>query len=273
MKYFRLISILLFLSDITYGQTKEISVVDGEIIKMNKVYKCLEYDYHDSLTFFKNHKNGLYTIFDQQGRKIEENSYSSGIVEEKKIIYLYDNSGRNYLWSWYQESSIPKITRTRIEKYDSTGKNIGYCEYSPNHNERCDNYSDNHNVTDTVKTEGNTSKQLLYLTFDNTDRKDTIYKDSYFYYKERLDSIIVLHFKNGKISEKLITKYSYNGSIKSKSEFMRYYAGQLTETKSSTYLENGLLDKTETTSYYFPTKQSKPRIDKYYRKFIYAYWK
>lgn len=272
MKFLKLIISLIILRNNIYGQTKEISVIDREIIKKNKVYKCLEYDSQDSLTFFKNYKNGLYTIFDTQGRRIEENTYSSGIVDEIKVIYSYNKSGRPYMWYWYQENSIPKISRTRIEKYDSTGKNIGYCEYSPNNNERCDSYDDINYITDTIKSENNSIKQLLYITYANPSKNDTIDKSYDFFQKERLDSNIYFHFENGKIVDKLITKYTYTDNKRIKSEFYRNNDGQTTETNITYYLKNGLPDKMEIVTYYLANKKSKPQIDKRIRKFIYQYW-
>lgn len=273
MKLLNLILILIFLYSASYGQIKEISVFDREIIKKNKVYKCLEYDLPDSLTFFKNYKNGLYTIFDTQGRRIEENTYSSGIVDEIKVIYSYNKSGKPYMWNWYQENSIPKISRTRIEKYDSTGKNIGYCEYSPNNNEHCDSYDDIYYVTDTIKNENNSIKQLLYITYANTSKKDTIDKSYDFFHKERLDSNIYFHFENGKIVDKLITNYTYTENTRIKSEFYTNNDGQTTETNITYYLKNGLPNKMEIVKYYFANKKSKPKIDIKTRKFIYQYWK
>ena len=281
MKFLKLTFFLIFLQCFSFGQTKEIAVVNQEVIKKNKIYKCLEYDFQDSLSFFKNYKSAYYTIFDTQGRKIEENAYSSvyihsdslETINEFQVIYSYDKFGHQYMWHWYQENSSPKITRTRIEKYDSTGKNIGYCEYRPNSNETCDSYETNSNVTDTITTEFKSSKQRIIRTFSAQSQKDTIYLNYYFYKKEQLDSNILIHFEKGKLLEKLITKYYYLGGVLSKTELVRFYDGQISETNSTSYVKNGLLDKIESFQYYFTTKKSTPRIDKDYRKFIYTYWK
>lgn len=267
MKLYKLIAVLLMFSHITYGQSKNISIIDQKVIEKNKVYKCLEYDFQDSIGFFKTYINGLYTIFDSHGRKIEENTYSSGITNEIKVIYSYDKYGRLYMWHWYQENAIPKITRTRIEKYDTTGKNIGYCEYGPDTNELCDTYNNKTNITDTIIKELKSSRIKMILTFYDTTKKDTIYRNSYFYSKGHLDSTILVHFEKGKRLEKLSTKYYYQDGILKRTEFTRHYEGHTTETNAIHYLKCGLPDKIETINYY------EPKIEKKYRKFIYTFWK
>ncbi len=264
---------ILALPFVSPGQIKEISALDRETIKKNKVYKCLEFNYHDSVSFFKNYRNGLYTIFDTQGRVIEENTYSSGIVDEIKVIYSYDKLGRKNMWFWYQANSVPKISRARIEKYDSLGRNIGYCEYSPGGNERCETYVSQINVTDTITFNGKTSKRLVYLTFSDPTRKDTVYKDTYLFQKDQLDSNILIRYEQGRVLEKLVKRHFYTEGLINRSEFTRYYEGQRTETNSMYYHKTGLPDRIESIRYYFETKSSKPRIDKDFRKFVYTFWK
>jgi hypothetical protein len=281
MRFFKLTVLLIFLPFLSFGQTKEIAVVNREVIKKNKIYKCLEYDFQDSVSFFKKYKNGYYTIFDTQGRKVEENAYSSlnlealssEIVSEFQVIYSYDKLGRRYMWHWYQESSNPKINRTRIEKYDSIGRNIGYCEHSPNYGERCETYNNGSNVLDSITVKSNSLTQKIFLTFYDLSRKDTIYKNFYFYNKEQLDSNVLIHFENGKLLEKLTTKYYYIEGALHKTELVRLYKNQITETNFTYYLKNGLLDRIETIRYYFSPKRSETRVDKDYRKFVYSHWK
>lgn len=252
---------------------KEIAIISQEIIKKNKVYKCIEYDFTDSLTFFKNNKNGLYTIFDTRGRRIEENTYSSGIVDEIKVIYTYDKSGRCHMMHWYEENSLPKISRTRITKYDSIGRIIESCEFSPNSNERCYKNFDIANVTDSSQIDFKSSRLKVFFTFSDLSKKDTIYKKYNFYEKERLDSNVIIFFNKGKQIEKLTTRFFYLNGILSRSEFVKNDGSKIMETNTTYYLKTGLLDRIETIRYYFALKKSSPRIDKDFRKFVYSYWK
>lgn len=273
MRPLNLLFFLTLLQHLSCGQTKEIEIVDRETIKRNKIHKCLEYDFIDSIVFFKSHKNGLYTFFDTEGRKIEQNFYTSAIGDETKIIYSYDKSGRLQMWFWYQENIIPKIYRTHIEKYDSTGRKVGYCNYSPNYNESCDSYRDINHVIDSVITKSDQLRCKTFLTFSDSSKKDTIFWNSYFYVKDRLDSNVLIWHENGKFMERLTTKYFYVDGKLNRTDFSRHDGLETTETNSTYYLRNGLLERIETIRYYFATKNSKPRIDKDYRKFVYSYWK
>jgi len=276
MKFIKCIFILYFLSNTVYGQLSELS---KETIVKNKIYKCIEYDYKDSINFYKKHKNGRYTLFDAKGRKFEENFYTSykldGLerIDEIKVIYLYDKIGRQYMWHWYDENSIPKISRTRIENYDSTGRNTGYCEYSPNYNVRCDKYDINSEINDSLIIISKQGKSKIYYTFLNNQKADTIKKYIEYYKGENLDSTVAIYNEKNRVPEQLVTKYFYESEILIKSAFIRYYDNQITETNSSYYLRNGLLYKIDTISYYFATKKSKPRIDLDSKKFIYSYYK
>ena len=95
MKFFKTIILFLLLSVFSYGQGFDL---DRETIGKNKVRKCLEYDYKDSINYFKEYQNGIYTIFDINGRKIEQNAYSGGLISEFKVIYMYDNTGRELMF-------------------------------------------------------------------------------------------------------------------------------------------------------------------------------
>jgi len=276
MKFIKYIFIFYFLSNTVCGQISELS---KETIIKNKIYKCIEYDYKDSINFYKKHKNGLYTLFDTKGRKIEENFYSSyklnelEIIDEIKVIYLYDKLGRQLMWHWYDENSSPKITRTRIENYDSTGRNISYCEYSPNYNIRCDNYTINSEIKDSSILISKQEKTKTYYSFLNKQRADTISKYIEYYKGEHIDSTVFICNEKNKAPERLVTKYFYESQVLIKSESVRHYDNQITETNTTYYLKNGLLYKFDSISYYFATKKSKPRIDQTSKKFIYSYWK
>jgi hypothetical protein len=276
MKFIIYIFIFNFLSFTIFGQISELS---KELIIKNKIDKCIEYDCKDSINFYKNHQNGLYTNFDEQGRIIEKNFYSSyklkelERIDEIKVIYLYDKQGRQLMWHWYNENSIPKITRTRIENYDSIGRNIGYCEYSPNCNLRCDNYTISNEIKDSSIFNSGQEKTKIYYTFLNKQRADTVKKYVEYYKGEQKDSCVLICNEKNRVPEKLTTKYFYESKKLIKSEFVRYYDNQITETNTIHYLKNGLFYKIDTISYYFPTKKSKPRIDLTSKKFIYSFWK
>lgn len=276
MKFIKYIFIFYFLSNTLCGQISELS---KETIIKNKIYKCIEYDYKDSINFYKKHKNGRYTLFDTKGRKFEENFYSSYKVDELerideiKVIYLYDKIGRQHMWYWFEENSIPKISRTVIVNYDSTGRKIGSCEYSPNDNVRCYDFDINSEIKDSLLKISNQEKTKIYYTFLNNQKTDTIKKYIEYYKGEQMDSTVAICYEKDRIPERLITKYFYESKVLTKTEFIRYSDNKITETNSIYYLRNGLLYKIDTISYYFAAKKSKPRIDLTSKKFIYSYYK
>jgi hypothetical protein len=277
MKFILSLFFFTFISASVAAQP-EIDDLKREVIKTNRVYKCLKYDYKDSMAFFKKYKNGCYMLFDNEGKRIEKNFYNEftlkdtiAITEEVKVVFLYDKQGRNFLWLWDSEFTTPRISRIRTEKYDITGKNIGYCEINPDTGEKCDTY-DNEVTRDSLVFTKGKKKHTVSMGFNKGNRKDTSYTFHHYYTNERLDSIVIFNYSYGRIDSKSVEHYFYKSGVLDRTNYTWSYDGHDTQVTTTLYMENGLLKQTDSTYYYYKTRKSEPRVTESHWKYNYSYW-
>jgi hypothetical protein len=273
MKYLKIIIFIVF-PILSFSQYFGPSDVKDSLIKNNLVFKYIEYDAEDSVKFFENHPNGYYGIYNRQGQIIEKNAFSGGdIVEEFFVHYIYDDQGRNIMWLWYQPNSINKITRIRIEEFDSLGNNYGYKDFNGNEKYsdayKTRNYwkADHPNPIETIDSITSKSKKTYYY-FSSQDKTDTLEIKTMYYTKNRLDSICSF-FKRKNYPFKATRIFTYFKS--NKIEVYEYYSfnseGQINQCYKTIYSENELpIEKWYT--YYYEGKENTT-----HSKFRYEYYK
>lgn len=214
MKFYIIISFIV-LPIISFGQYFGLNITDS-VIAANKVYKHVEYDNEDSTLFFKEHPNAYYGIYNKKGQLIERNNYTMGhnhSLSEFLTYYFYDDKGQNILWLWYDTTYPEKVSRIRIEEYDSSGNNYGYKDFSRGHYS-----SDTYETKEYCRTKKHESKEIIDSIISETKREfyhfcsenklDTLEHRIEYYTNQRLDSIFVF-FKRKNYPLLYTEKYNY----------------------------------------------------------------
>lgn len=265
----KLLIIFLALFNISVGHGQEILNISREILKNNKIYKCVERVSSDSLTTHMDTSAGHYVIFDSQGRKIEQNIENG--MGQTQVFYMYDKLGRQSMFVWQDKNSEPKISRVCISKYNEKGDKIGYCDYSPNCDPKCDSLTPYFYHFDTIVTRS-TKKTLITIKCRDKEMKDTVSKFYQFYNNNRLDSTKIYGL-NSK-SEIQFTRFFYNSTdIKVSEKFVRLDNKRILGRKESYYLPNGLLNYVETRNNFYSSKKRTWVVDYSKTTFEYFYWK
>lgn len=273
MKYLKVIISIVF-PILGFSQYFGPTDVKDSLIKNNLVFKYIEYDAEDSVKFFENHPNGYYGIYNRQGQIIEKNAFSGGvIVQEFFVHFIYDDKGRNIMWLWYEPNSINKITRVRIEEFDSVGNNYGYRDFTGTEKYsnayKISNYwkTDHPNPIEIIDSVVSKSKKTYYY-FSSQKKPDTLEIKTMYYTKDCLDSITTF-FKRKNYPFKAIQKFTYFKSNKIKVfEYLAFNAeGQIDRLYKTIYSENGLPIEKWYTSYYEGKEYTT------HTKFKYEYYK
>ena len=95
MKIF--LPIVFFIINLIGYSQEHSSLFESKRIIENSVYKVVEYDPTDSMTYFSIYPNGYYSIYDEYGRMVESNHYAPYLLDstwmpgEFKNYYLYDS--------------------------------------------------------------------------------------------------------------------------------------------------------------------------------------
>jgi hypothetical protein len=243
---------------------QQIDNISSEVIKKNKLYKCVEYFSGDSLTTRKDTSTAHYVIFNTQGQKIEQD-----IGNGTQVLYMYDNLGRRLMFAWYDKNSIPQISRIHIYKYNENGIKIGYCEYYHNSNPTCDSVRQYFYHLDTIR--NRTKKTLITIKCQDKNMNDTVSKYFEYYNNNRLDSTKSFDYR---LKETNLTTFIYNSS------HQKVYAKQIRlndknrvlSRKESYYLPNGLLDYVEIRNFVYSAQKrswdfefGKTTFDYFYR--------
>jgi hypothetical protein len=263
-----LIFLIIFNTCLAHGQ--EILEVSKEVLKINKIYKCVEHISNDSLTTQRDTSGGHYVIFDTQGRKIEQNIENG--MGQTQVFYMYDKLGRQSMFVWHDKNSTPKISRIYIYKYNEKGDKIGYCDYSPNYDPKCDSISQYFYHFDTIDKRPN-KNTLITIECRDKNMKDTVSKFYQYYNNNRLDSTKIYDLNN-KPTEIEFIVYFYNSSdIKVSEKLLRYDNKRILRRKDSYYLPNGLLNYVETRNNFYSSKKRTWVVDYSKATFEYFYWK
>jgi hypothetical protein len=173
-------------------------------------FKSIEYDYEDSIQFFKKCPNGYYTIFNYKGDIIEKNYYTL-IIDAKDSLISSHETKKLFLYNPKGEKTTIVFNPNLNEYHISTA----YFEYT----DTLENKQVTHNLTtgdikkkkiikkkeisEKIKTE----KFSKEITYENIDKKDTIsIKTTYFTFNLK-DSIIEFYPQT---SLKIIEKFRYS---------------------------------------------------------------
>lgn len=245
--------------------------VKAQTIQSNELRKHIEYNVEDSAVFFKSFPNGLYGIYNDAGQLVEKNAFSHGqMIHEFKILYLYDDKGRNFMWMYYDTMFVEKITRVRIEEYDSLGNNYGYKDFSSGlyasayETRLYDEYKnpERRKTTDSIISEN----QKIYIKHFALNPSDTISVTTEYYSNSVIDSSIEI-FPDPKIETQIIHRYTYytnTNQIQSKTR-LHYIKGRLENKIVTEYKPNGLPKD----RYYHEMNSGKESI--IHTRFIYFY--
>ncbi len=252
-------------TSVCLGQSKHIGFIKADVLKKNKVYKCVEYDYSDSISFFKEYKNGFYTIFDPDGRKIEENLFP-GLGHESKVLYMYNSSGWELLWIWIDEMMAPTIQRVYVNTFNSSGRKIGYIDYLPNYMPETGTLTNTNAVHDSVVSFKGSDKKVTHLYFRDNKRADTSSIFCEYYHNERLDSAVL---KDS--NELLRSEFLYASNILILSTHRWIDKNRLTQIEKIYYLKNGLIDYYDE-SYYELGDTNTINARNKHMKCSYSYW-
>ncbi len=218
----------------------------------NKLYKCTEYNVEDSVTFFKEYKNGYYHIYDFEGKVIERNAYGVSINEtedwvphEFTIFTIYDDKDRQIMEVYYDTLYLNKIKRIRTNEYDSVGNLYGYRDFSSDEKSpkayeikklRQYEYPEPVEIIDSTITD---TKKTFYH-FLKEDRIDTVEFTTYYYSENRVDSIV--SFFNKKNHSPILKQYfTYNeiGALKQYECKSYDHTDSLKRIYRTLYIENG----------------------------------
>lgn len=170
--------------------------VSDSVVSSLRIMKCTEIPKKDSLEFIKKYPNAYYAVYDKDGFLVEKNSYSTGDVGIEFLIYfLNDEIGNPISWIWIFPEEVNKLTRVRIESYDSLQNNDGYLDTYPG--------MDRNQVKFNKYRKGKSYSDTL---FKPTETIISIYADSarvtlqeskkMYYTANVLDSIITTYSKN-----------------------------------------------------------------------------
>lgn len=106
MKFGLPLIFLFFLISFNPAYGQGLNCMSNEVLVKNKVKKIFEYDALDSLNFMKEHPNGSYNAYNEDGQRIEYNWYSmkedengNQLFEECKTYQLYDYSSGELIGS------------------------------------------------------------------------------------------------------------------------------------------------------------------------------
>jgi len=230
-----------------------------ETIVENGVYKMIQYDALDSLTFMDEFSNGYYSIYNEEGEKVKSNSYRShidkngaAIHEEYINYYIYDSLGEQIgMIQMFPELDEPfniislksisedrKTVRIASLESDFDGDEFIFKEYPYSRPIK--------GIGDTINIDG--SHYRAYGVLDSA-----LYLDLFYAENGSIDSTIFHSKCNGtirgmKCSTKTIFSYSSNGAILGKFITYRTSTSEVNPylTKEVRYMENGLIDSIET---------------------------
>jgi len=273
MKY-ALQLLFVILPMLSFCQYFGLSDVKDSIIKNNLVYKYIEYDADDSISFFQTKPNGYYGVFNRGGQIIEKNAFSGGdIVEEFFIHFIYDDKGRNIMLLWYEPNAINKITRIRIEEFDSLGNNYAYKDFSGTEKYAGAYEAHNYGKTDNPISPEITDSVLkkskkTYYSFTSPEKTDTLEIKQMYFSKDQLDSIYTIYNRKYYPS-KTKQKLSYFKSAKIKTYTYSAFdaKGEIDKSYKTIFLENGL----PVEKWYIYYSNGKEYVT--HTKFTYEYYK
>lgn len=232
--------LFLSLKFISFSQYWASDYFDKKSIKENHLFKSIEYDFEDSIQFFKKFPNGNYTIFNYKGEIIEKNFYTSRIDENDSIISSWETK-KIFIYNPKGEKTTIVMTPNVNDYHISTA----YFEYT----DTIENKLITHDLTtgDIKKKEKQnkknfsekieTEKYSKEITFENIDKKDTVsIKTTYFSFKLK-DSIVEFYPQT---SLKIIEKFRYSENKKTFYEKYLIYNDQILNSVELKYASNQL---------------------------------
>ncbi len=236
------IFILLFLFSFQGYSQHYIARLNHNIIKKNKVYKCVEYGVTDSINYLKQFPSEYYTIFDNDGNAVEENDYDylPDLKKNYEIIYFHIYyKGKELAKIRYDTTLTPKIFSVTVNSYDTTGKILRAVSLWSNNRPDTSDFGNDLNNDSIIVIKGNQKRKTEY-GFYGKDRKDTVYKRTLYYLHNRLDSekIEGIEYNWCKLTR---FKLTYKNSLLS--EILRIddpYGDRHTNTEKTCFSENGL---------------------------------
>lgn len=213
---------------------------DKKSIKESHFFKSIEYDFEDSIQFFKNFPNGNYSIFNYKGEIIEKNFYTSILDKNDSIISSIETK-KLFIYNPKGEKTTIVMTPNVNDYHISTA----YFEYT----DTLENKLVTHDLTtgEIKKKEKKnekkwsekieTEKILKEITFENIVKKDTVsIKITYFSFKLK-DSIVEFYPQT---SLKIIEKFRYSENKKTFYEKYLIYNDQILNSVELKYASNQL---------------------------------
>lgn len=266
----RILLVLFLFFNAFNGHGQEVLAISKDIIARNKVYKCVEYIFNDSLISKKDNATARYVIFDTQGRNIVENIDSD--FQKNEVHHIYDRAGRESMRIFQPMSEFPKsmndIVKVYTYKYREIGQKIVCCEYTPDSGtSKCDTLDQYYWRFDTLVNQPN-KKTLISMQFRDKNLTDTLIKSFKYYNRDRLDS--AKHYRYGEPTEIETVIYSYSFSnVKLSERSVTTRNNRFFISKKSHFLPTGLIDFIEIYANY-----SDALVISYSKKtFEYFYWK
>lgn len=273
---FRIIfTFLIFTSKLCFSQEHR-TLFQSEAIKQNKVFKVLEYNPEDSLSFFEQYPEGYYSKFDKLGRITESNNYSpyesEGVWKPSmfKNYYLYDSLDNQIAFiqihdemecpfrflevSSFNESDTINLAWLKVS-YQINSEFIFETKQKP---KKLNFWGDTLKITKRhfCLTALNDSSMTMDIYYDKNGLKDsTIFKS-------------IGSGLNGTFKTETITSYDYykNGNLRTVvvKRFNLKNGSELYSIQEYYFLENELLDKIRT--YYTINKMWDVRQFKYFTR-------
>lgn len=269
----KLIIILIFTVNWCFSQ-EHITLFQSKSISQNKVFKVLEYDPEDSIRYFEQYPEGIYSKYDKLGRITESNHYSSyesgGIRHSNmfKNYYMYDSLDNQIAFVQIHDEMENPFRFMQVRAFNETDT-IQIARLNESHQLNSEFLFETKQKVAKTFFWGDTIKISKRHHTLKSPNDSTISMDIYYNNNGTKDSIITKSVGSElsrKFKTETVTTYGYfqNGNIKSVT-INKYHYKKSRETymiEEYYFLENGLLDKIRT--YFEINKEWKVSKFKYF---------